>query len=265
MLDQPTRFTIPTLLNLIKRRGGEAHQTFSETPTFYDETAERALDQQVDAALTQSGLLGPRGMDPDLLALLESLSQPQLEFYGWFDGEFEDDSPPKFSAFSGSGNGGGFVLIRVSGEETVVLQRQRADRTLPTFLELIPAGHPAAGQPLITSKSEFDSGRATTAGDVPQTILQKPPARGEPLSPLKEMKRIIGLPRTGAGTLYVAGRRGPGTQRRRCPRPINFIDTAEGRWLMEERPGRGDSLVVFTPGTPQAIGERLRNAQSALN
>ena len=25
-LDRPTKFTIPTLLNLIKRRGGEAHQ-----------------------------------------------------------------------------------------------------------------------------------------------------------------------------------------------------------------------------------------------
>jgi hypothetical protein len=32
---------------------------------------------------------------------------------------------------------------------------------------------------------------------------------------------------------------------------------------MEERPGK-DSLIVFTPGTPQTISERLRMAQSAL-
>ncbi|MGW4058980.1 ESX secretion-associated protein EspG [Amycolatopsis sp. NPDC004747] len=264
MLDQPTKFTVPTLLNLIKRRGGEAHQTFSDTPVFHDETAERALDKQVNAVLTQAGLLGPRGMDRDLLGLLDSLSQPQLEYYGWFDGEFADGSPARFSAFSGSGNGGGFALIRVAGEDTVVLQRQRADRVLPTFLDMIPAGRPAAGRPLVTSKSEYESGRAATAEADRQSIMQKPPGRNEPLSPLEEMKRIAGLPRSGAGTLYVAGRRGPGTRRLRCPRPVNFIDTAEGRWLMEERPGRGDSLVVFTPGTTQAIGERLRNAHGAL-
>jgi hypothetical protein len=264
VLDQPTKFTIPTLLNLIKRRGGEAHQTFAETPTFYDETAERLLDKQVNDVLTEAGLLGPRGMDRDLLALLESLSHPQLEYYGWFDGEFEDGSPAKFSALSGSGSGGGFALIRVSGDDTVVLQRQRPDQVLPTFLDMIPAGRPASGQPLVTSKSEYESGRAATAEDDRQSIMQKAPGRHEQLSPLKEIQRIMGLPRTGAGTLYVAGRRGPGTRRQRCPRPLNFVDTAEGRWLMEERPGRGDSLVVFTPGTPQAIGERLRNAQSAL-
>jgi hypothetical protein len=264
VLDQPTEFAIPALLNLIKRRGGEAHQTFSDLPVFHDETAERTLDQQVNAVLTQAGLLGPRGMDRDLLGLLESISQPQVEYYGWFDGEFEDGSPAKFSALSGSGNGGGFALIRVSGADTVVLQRQRADRVLPTFLDMIPVAHPAAGSPLVTSKSEYESGRAAAADDGRPSIMQKPPGRHEPLSPLEEMKRIIGLPRTGAGTLYVAGRRGPGTRRQRCPRPVNFIDTCEGRWLMEERPGRGDSLVVFTPGTPQVIGERLRNALGAL-
>jgi hypothetical protein len=264
VLDQPTEFTIPTLLNLIKRRGGEAHQTFADTPVFHDETAERTLDKQVNAVLTQAGLLGPRGMDRDLLGLLESLSQPQLEYYGWFDGAFEDDSPANFSAFSGSGHGGGFALIRVTGADTVVLRRQRADQVLPTFLDLIPAARPAAGQVLVTSKREYESGRAATADEGTQSIMRKAPGRNEPLSPLKEMQRIIGLPRTGAGTLYVAGRRGPGTRRQRCPRPVNFIDTSEGRWLMEERPGRGDSLVVFTPGTPQTIGERLRNAHSAL-
>jgi hypothetical protein len=33
---------------------------------------------------------------------------------------------------------------------------------------------------------------------------------------------------------------------------------------MEERPGRGEAFVVFTPASPQVLTERLRNAQSAL-
>ncbi|WP_329069688.1 ESX secretion-associated protein EspG [Amycolatopsis sp. NBC_01480] len=263
-LDRPTKFTIPTLLNLIKRRGGEAHQTFSEVPTFYDETAERTLDQQVNAVLTENGLMGARGMDRDLLSLVESISHPQLEYYGWFDGEFEDGSPANYSVLVGSGSGGGFGLIRVAGEDTVTVQRQRSDLLLQTFLDMIPQSRGANGQPLVTSKSEFESGRSASAEDETQrSIMRSAPGRSEQLSPLKEMQRILKAPRTGAGSLYVAARPNGG-RRRRSPRPLNFIDVSEGRWLMEERPGRDDSLVVFTPGTPQVIGERIRNAQSAL-
>ncbi|WP_432849003.1 ESX secretion-associated protein EspG [Amycolatopsis sp. CA-161197] len=263
-LDQPTTFTTFTLCNLIQRRGGEPHQTISDSAVFYEPSAERQLDQQVNAGLTQAGLMGPRGMDRDLLALVESISQPHLEYYGWFDGQFEDGSPSNYAVLVGSGNGGGFGLIRIIGEQTVTVSRQRPEFLMQTFLDLLPGGQGAQGQPLVTSKSEFESGHAAGSEDVSQrSIMQTGPGRNEALAPLKEIQRILKAPRTGAGSLYVAARSNGG-RRRRIPKPINFVDTAEGRWLMEERPGRDDSLVVFTPGTPKAIGDRLRTAQSAL-
>jgi hypothetical protein len=45
---------------------------------------------------------------------------------------------------------------------------------------------------------------------------------------------------------------------------VNFLDTAEGRWLMEEVPGRGEPLVVFTPATPQLLADRVRHAYTSL-
>ncbi|MFD2471392.1 ESX secretion-associated protein EspG [Amycolatopsis silviterrae] len=262
-LDAPTRFTLLTLCNLIKRRGGEPHQVIADAATFYDPTADRRIDQDVNAVLTEAGLMGPRGMDRDLLALIESISHPQIEYYGWFDGTFEDDSPSNYGALVGSGNGGGFGLIRVQGEQVVTVTRQRPDLLLQTFLDLIPAGKASNGQTLITSRAEYESGRAAGSDEVPQgSIMRGGGQRNESVAPLKEIQRILKLPRTGSGALYVAARP-QGGRRRRMPKPVNFIDTSEGRWLMEERPGK-EPLIVFTPGTQQAISERLRQAQSAL-
>jgi hypothetical protein len=260
VLNGPLKLPTPILVNLIRRRGGEPHATLSSVPTWYDEDAQRTVDQTINALLTEQGLMGPRGMDRDLLALIESISRPQLEYYGWFEGQFPG-SPPNFTVYAGSGNGGAFVLVRIVGEETVIVAPERPEELLVGFVNQIPPGRPGQGQPLVTSKSEFVSGR-DAAVDGEFSVMR--PARGSaPPTPAKEMKRIMESARTGAGSMYVAAR-SRGGSRRRSPRPLNFIDTAEGRWLMEERPARGDSLVVFTPVTPQVLGDRLRNAHSAL-
>ncbi|TNC27239.1 ESX secretion-associated protein EspG [Amycolatopsis alkalitolerans] len=260
MLNAPIKLATPILLNLIRRRGGEPHPTLSGMAVWYDEDAQRAADQEVNALLTQHGLMGARGMDRGLLDAIESISRPQLEYYGWFEGAFSD-APRKFAVLAGSGAGGAFVLVRDIGEEAVVLVAQRPEGVLAGFIDQIPAARPAPGQPLVTTKAEFLAGRdAQPEGEY--TVMRSARDTSRP-APAKEMKRLMEAPRTGAGTLYVAARSRSGS-RRRCERPLNFVDTAEGRWLMEERPARGDALVVFTPASPQVLGERLRNAQSAL-
>lgn len=259
MLNAPIKLATPILLTLIRRRGGEPHPTLSSMPTWYDESAQRTIDQEVNALLTEHGLMGPRGMDRGLLDAVESISRPQVEYYGWFEGEFPD-APRNFAVLAGSGAGGAFVLVRLLGDDTVILAPLRPEETLAGFVEEIPAGRPATGQPLVTTKAEFQAGRdARPEGDF--TVMRT--GRENTPAPAKEMKRIMEAPRTGAGSMYVAARTRGGS-RRRCERPLNFVDTAEGRWLMEERPGRGESLVIFTPASPQVLGERLRNAHSSL-
>ena len=261
MLDKPLTLYAPILINLIRRRGGEPHLTLATEQVWLDEEASRQEDQQVNALLARHGLIGPRGMDRDLLGLVESMARPQLEYYGWFEGRF-DGAPANFTVFAGSGRGGAFVAVRDLGTEAVVLASEQPDELLQGFVNQIPNGRPGAGGPLVAGKFEFAGGRQVRDEHEVSIMLPAGRSAAAPL-PAQEMRRLMATQRSGAGSLYVASRNRAGT-RRRSERPLNFIDTAEGRWLMEERPGRGDSLVVFTPATPQVLAERLRNAQSAL-
>jgi len=254
----PLKLATPILHNLIRRRGGEPHATLSSTAVWYDEDAQRTIDQEVNELLTRHGLLGPRGMDRQLLGLLESISRPQLEYYGWFEGQYK---AANFTVLAGSGSGGAFVAVRDLREESVIIAPEQPEELLMGFLNQIPPGRPATGQPLVATKTEYAAG-SSAPSEHEFSVLRSANASTQP-DPAKEMRRITEAPRTGAGSLYVAVRTRSGA-RRRCERPLNFVDTAEGRWLMEERPGRGDPLVVFTPGTPQVLAERLRNAQGAL-
>lgn len=260
--DRPLTLYTPILLNLIRRRGGEPHPTLATTATWLDDDARRREDQQVNALLAQHGLMGPRGLDRDLLGLIESVAQPNLEYYGWFEGRFPG-APGNFAVFAGSGRGGAFVAVRDLGTDAVTLAAERPEELLQGFVNQIPQVRPAQGQPLVAGKSELTGDRRRQ--DNGDLSIMRPAQRNATAatSAAHEMKRVMSSERIAAGSLYVAARSRAGT-RRRSERPLNFIDTAEGRWLMEERPGRGDPLIVFTPATPQILGERLRNAQSAL-
>ncbi|WP_285487828.1 ESX secretion-associated protein EspG [Amycolatopsis taiwanensis] len=262
VLDRPLTLYTPILLNLIRRRGGEPHLTLASTATWLDEEARRQEDQQVNALLTQHGLMGPRGLDRDLLGLVESVAQPNIEYYGWFEGRFPG-APANFAVFAGSGRGGAFIAVRDLGTDAVTLAAERPEELLQGFLNQIPQVRPAQGQPLVVGKSEL-TGNRRGRDDDDVSIMRPVQGRATAAaSPVHEVKRVMSSERVAAGSLYVAARSRAGT-RRRSERPLNFIDTPQGRWLMEERPGRGDPLIVFTPATPQVIGERLRNAQSAL-
>ncbi|NIH86330.1 ESX secretion-associated protein EspG [Amycolatopsis granulosa] len=260
MLNQPLKLTTPLLIHLIKRRGAEPHNTLSAMPVWHDETNQRLIDEGINAALTEHGLMGPRGMDREFAAVIESIARPHVEFYGWFEGTFPD-RPSNFTVFTGSGPGGGFVLARFIEENGVLLLPERPERVLPAFIEQIPPAPPGGSARLVAPKSEvLGHGRARDEG--PSSIMQAAPGRAVQ-SPAAEIKRILAAPRTGGGSLYAAVRNRAGV-RRRCARPLNFIDIAEGRWLMEERPGGGEPEIVLTPATAQGIGQWLHNAATSL-
>lgn len=261
VLDRPLTLYTPILLNLIRRRGGEPHRTLAGTAIWMDDEARRREDQQVNALLTQHGLMGPRGLDRDLLGLIESIAQPSIEYYGWFEGRFSG-APANFAVLAGSGRGGSFIAVRDLGTEAVTLAAERPDELLQGFLNQIPPAHPAPGQPLVVDKGEL-SGNRRRQDDGDFSVMRGPARPSGAAAAVQEIKRVMSSERMAAGSLYVAGRNRAGT-RRRSERPLNFIDTAEGRWLMEERPGRGEPLVVFTPATPHVLAERLRNALTAL-
>ncbi|MFI9449108.1 ESX secretion-associated protein EspG [Amycolatopsis sp. NPDC052450] len=262
MLDKQVTITTGTLITLIRRRGGEPHTILSETPTWYDEDAQRAEDERTNEELARQGLFGARGLHPGFKATLEAIARPSLEYYGWVDGGFEGKAL-SFSLLAGSAGGEGFVLARHSEHDGIALASVRPEELLTEFLDQIPKLAPGRGRPIAVPKSQVDAPRSSsTAQDEGFEVLRSG-RQSAGSQEADELRRILALRRLGSGSLYVAAR-GRSGARQRIERPVNYIDTTEGRWLTEEVPGSGEPRIAFTPADQQVLAERLRSAQGRL-
>lgn len=259
MLDRQVTITTGTLINLIRRRGGEPHMVLSETPTWYSEEAQRAEDERANAELAKAGLFGTRGMHPGFVATVEAIARPQLEYYGWIDGGFQG-KPVSYRLFAGSAGGEAFVLAKHEELDVVVLESTQPHELLDDFLGQIPKLAPGRGTPLAVPKSQLEGTARRDDGGF-AVLRSDRPAEGS--QEVEELKRILALRRMGSGNLYVAARSRSGA-RHRIEQPVNYIDTSEGRWLTEEIPGRGESRIAFTPADQRVLADRLRSAQSRL-
>lgn len=260
MLDRQVTITTGTLINLIRRRGGEPHTVLSERPTWYSDEAQRAEDERTNAELAKAGLFGPRGMHPGFVATIEAMARPQLEYYGWIDGGFQG-KPVSYRLLAGSAGGEAFVLAKHEELDVVVLESSRPGELLDDFLGQIPKLAPGRGTPLAVPKSQLEgTAHGDDAGGF-AVLRDGRPADGS--QEVEELRRILALRRMGSGSLYVAARSRTGA-RHRIERPVNYIDTSEGRWLTEEIPGRGENRIAFTPADQRVLADRLRSAQGRL-
>lgn len=268
MLDRQVTLTTGTLLNLIRRRGAEPHTVLASTPVWEDEGARQRADELANAELARQGFFGRSGMDPGLRATVEAIARPTLEYYAWIDGGHEG-KPLHYTVLAGAAGGEAFVLARNTEYEGVVLASPHPGELLVTFLAQLPRLAAGRGRPLRVPKSYLTGERR--AGDVGDsdpagfTVLRGPgdstPSAEQ--AEADELRRVLHLPRLGGGSLYVAARSRTG-RRERAARPVNYIDTSEGRWLTEEVAGSGEPLIAFTPATPELLSERLRSAHGML-
>jgi hypothetical protein len=262
VLEKQVTLSAGTLINLIRRRDGEPHTVLAETPTWYSEEAQRKEDERANEELARQGLHGHRGLQPGLLATIEAVSRPQVEYFGWIDGGYEGKAL-SYTLLAGSAGGEAFVLARNPEYESIVLASVKPEELLEAFVTQIPKLAPGRGSPLAVPKSQvMNTGRASTSQEDGFTVLRRE-QRNPSGQDADELRRILALRRMGGGSLYVAVR-GRSGSRRRIDRPVNYIDTSEGRWLTEEVPGSGEPLIAFTPANQQVLAERLQNAQSKL-
>jgi hypothetical protein len=262
VLDKQVTISTSTLINLIRRRDGQPHTVLAETPTWYSDEALRKESQIANDELAHSGLSGRGGLHPGLVATIEAVVRPQIEYYGWIDGGYEGKAL-SYTLLAGSAGGEAFVLARNPAHESVVLASLKPSELLESFINQIPKLAPGRGASLAVPKSQvLNSGSTATAQDDGYSVMRgaKPSAGSRDAD---ELRRILGLRRMGGGSLYVAAR-GRSGSRRRIERPVNYIDTTEGRWLTEEVPGSGEPLISFAPANQQLLAERLQSAQSKL-
>lgn len=261
MLDQQVILRTSTLVNLVRRCGTEPHSTLNKGATWYSAEAQKKLDHQAEQELASLGLAGPRGIHPGLLATVNAIAHPQLEYYGWVGGPHEGETL-NLTILAGTGAGGeAFVVVRNIDRGFVVLANVPTHELLDNFLAQLPWYGPARGQQVVVPKSAVTGGKRDTYGDDFQLMRTNTPDAGERAA--AEFSRILGLERVGGGSLYVAVRTRGGT-RQRIEKPVTYIDTVEGRWLTEEVPGVGETQYVCTPATPRLLGDRLRHAQGRL-
>jgi hypothetical protein len=82
VLEKQVTVSTSTLINLIRRRDGEPHTVLAETPTWYSDEAQRKEDELANEELARFGLSGRRRVNPGLLATVEAVARPQVEYYG---------------------------------------------------------------------------------------------------------------------------------------------------------------------------------------
>jgi hypothetical protein len=255
VLEKQVTVSTSTLINLIRRRDGE-------TPTWYSDEAQCKEDELANEELARFGLSGRRRVNPGLLATVEAVARPQVEYYGWIEGGY-DGASLSYTLLAGSAGGEAFVLARNTEHEGVVLASLKPAELLEGFINQIPTLAPGRGSPLVVPKSQVVNPNSTsTAQDDGYSVLRSG-QKSSGSQDADELRRILGLRRMGGGSLYVAAR-GRSGSRRRIERPVNYIDTSEGRWLTEEVAGSGEHLIALTPANQQVLAERLQSAQSKL-
>lgn len=262
MLDRQVTLSTGTLLTLLRRRGVEPHVVLATTPVWEDERARQRADEQAETELARCGLYGRTGLNPGLRAMVDAIARPALEYYGWINGG-HDGRPLDYTVLAGSAGDESFVLARNTERDAVVLASPRADELLATFVGQLPRLAAGRGAPLRVPKSQVTQGRRPLDSEPDGfTVLRGASPSVERLE-ADELRRVLHLPRLGGGSLYVAVRDRTG-RRVRVQRPVNYIDTSQGRWLTEEVPGSGEPLIALTPAAPELLADRLRSALGTL-
>lgn len=260
MLDRQVTLTSATLLRLIRHSGAEPHTVLTEGHTWKSDEVLGEQDRQAQTELAQLGLHSRSGTDEGLLATVDAIASPVLEYYAWIAGGY-DGKALNYTLLAGVGrNREAFVLGRNTDVEATVLASVSANDLLGMFITQLPELPSGRGQQVSAPRSEVTG--TGDADDGEPRLLRGDRSR-RPASPADEIKRILNLPRLGGGSLYVAARNRAGT-RQRARMPVNYIDTGEGRWVTEQAPGPGEPLIVFTPASMRVFADRLHNAHSSL-
>jgi hypothetical protein len=242
------RLGTDTLLTLVRWRRGEPHPVLAYTPSWYDDTASRARDARSRAELARLELMHNGRLVPEFDDVVGAFVRPDHELYGWVD-TVVAGRPRRFSVLAGSAHQQGFLLVQNHETDTVTLASLNPDDLLDAFLAQLPPVPPANHPGITVTHDEF---LATRPGGRPPSA---PPN-------VRALQALVDQPRSGAGSLYAAVRRGIGT-RVRTPGPVTYIDTREGRWLLTHHTSDGHRWTRVRPATPHLIASQLRAVDTA--
>ncbi|HEV3355984.1 MAG TPA: ESX secretion-associated protein EspG [Pseudonocardiaceae bacterium] len=215
----------------------------------------------IDELAEQDLLVGRDDLDEEVAALFRLLARPTDEFYGWFvraDG----------SAFSG------LVGVHQRRAAIAILDNGRAwvapvAPTTPAqaLIGIAPRGRPVTAKSITVPAdkftapteparrhSDFEAARGVLADSIPESRD----------SAVNRLRALVAEPDRGRAQLFVALRDRAG-RRRKSARPIYYLDTEAGRWMLHfsSRHG-GEPWLTAAAGSAEALTHALYDTRREL-
>jgi hypothetical protein len=241
---------------------GEPHTTLAQTAVWRDEQGWREVDARAQAVLAERGLVVSGGPRPEFRAAVRVLGRPEVECYGWIttpEGER--------GVLAAAARGDAVLAVRDRTQDRVRLDSIRPEglaEALVAQLPAVPAGHGRSLNVPEAAMEDRPTGRRPGRGEDDGWDGLAGPSSRERHPDAVGLRELLNLPRTGAGQLYVARRDALG-RRRRAEQPVTYLDTANGRWLVQlRRNPTGENWIIAAPATPQLLISRLHEAHQSF-
>ncbi len=235
-------------------------------PTAGATVAEREV--VVRAAITELAehdlITGRDDVHEDLVQTLQLLARPSDEFYGWFvraDGSVVT----------------GLVGVRQQKAVRAVLENDQV-RLSPVapgaaaraLVSIAPRLEPVHAKSITVPADEFalpkESGgrdRRWDSFEASRSLLTGGASSAREVD-VQRLRALVAEPDRGRAQLFAAIR-DRGGRRHKSDRPIYYLDTRDGRWLLHftVRQG-GEPWLTAAPGSPEALVQALHDTRRTL-
>ncbi|HWE89240.1 MAG TPA: ESX secretion-associated protein EspG [Pseudonocardiaceae bacterium] len=279
--------SLDTLAAVWRRENlGELHNVLVDTAYWMNDDEQRQSFQRAVDELNERGLVNQGSLDANFLDALRLVGRPSVEYYGWIaakngagknsagqnhsagDGDSPDEDRDIAVLVAGRGQDEGVLLIRDHHE--VHLQSVGAEGLMGALIGQLPQVQAGRGRGVNLPEQEVRQ-LAAKFPAAPLGEIKPPPAsefdvfgRATMAEDARDWFAVMALPRTGGGQLYVAARNQYG-ERKRCAHPLTYVDTQQGRWIMQTTGDKpGDRWITSAPANRQMLLARLEEMRSRL-
>lgn len=250
------RLSSDSLARTTRKYGiGEPHITLAPEAMWLDFDEEDAAVAAAEQQLAGLGLIGPRGLDPELEDSLTALVRPKVEYYGWYH---QDDTT--YAVLAAAIGREALLAVRVGGQ--ITLRQLKENELVDALLNELPNTPPlrfqSVSMPLAEVRAALD--RPAAPGGYPRSA-STPNAAPD----IRLLQQLMSMPVSGTGQLFVAVRDELG-RRTRVEHPIRVVDTTQGRLqnVTSGKPG-AQTWVVVAPASRAALADRLHAMHKELS
>jgi hypothetical protein len=263
VLHQQVTLSQDTLATVWHRENlGVLHNTLAGVAYWHDDEGQRDALNRASGELAQQGLLAGRDLDPDFRDTLNLLARPSVEYYGWIS-TTDGETTTHLSVLLAGTDQDAIMVVREG--DKIQLSAARPDGLAETLVGMTPPVQPARARSVNLPEAEISqlaAQREASGKPLPDSAFSVF-HRASMVDDAKELFATAELPRIGGGQLYVAARDRYG-ERRRCPQPLLYIDTRQGRWMTQRSGAPGEQWIVSAPASRQLLISRLHEMRNAL-